>query len=644
MNWRQIQDKLQAAAKHIRQSKILDAATAALLEEIPVVGGFLCRSWDSLSADEESPEKMASFIDAIAEQEKTFNNLRQLVEAQGEQLIGQGRQLGEILVSVVDTSDDVKVIKQQIFRLVETLRIPSAKAAFEVAAAMGEDYRQSSDRIRQAEMVLSQAGAEAEAHSYYQLGMVYLSMGDFEHAEASLLKAVDMEPNLADGLIGLAMIYQRRATEHLREDNYGLAEDAVMKSEGYVKSAMIHDPTDMGIQVHLGYLYKDLAQCYAGTAKVVKAQKAADKAWKCFETALKIKPKNASAHNGLGSLCIIKGDYSGAIEHCGKAVELMPSNLFAQYDLALAYCAQAMGIQEKRERTETMLKGVEAYQKVLELDGTPGQDSLPPQARQRIHEMYQQAMAQLSGPVLPSHFSSGSIYFMPSSALTPDLQRNIERAISTFSEYLQAIGAASVTPVGIKITHNLRKNQGTIACYRIDGTTHFVEVDAQFADEQDLVLRPYMHHVLNHILEEGDRTRKVPSSLDLLESGLAAYFPCSFKGNPHFAPSVPRSEYWNLKNDNKITDLDLAGPYAKFREAIPIWGGVFWELRDTIGQDTADKLLLKTWVVLVSRNDLAREKLASQFASALLDIDTKDEAGQNSAQIKRILTNRGFQR
>lgn len=392
MNWDQIQGKLQSIAKRIRQNKIVDAATAALIEEIPVVGGFLSRYWDNLGGDEESAQSMVSFIEAIAEQKAAFINLRQLVQAHGEKLLEQGATLGEILVRVDETRDSVTAIKTQITRFVETLRIPSAKAAFEAAAAMGEDYRQSRDRVQHAQTVLQQAGAEADASSYYQLGMVYLSMSDFEDAEACLLKAVEMQPDLADALIGLTMIYQRRATEHLRQENYGLAEDAAIRSEGYVKSAMLYDPTDVSLQVHLGYLYKDLAQRYAGTGKAAKAQKVVDKAWGCFATALKINPKNASAHNGLGSLCLMRRDYDGAIEHCGKATELMPDHLFAQFDLAQAYHFKAMSTQEELPRLQTMKKGLEAYIKVVELDGIPSHDTLPPHARQAIDGVYQQVV------------------------------------------------------------------------------------------------------------------------------------------------------------------------------------------------------------------------------------------------------------
>ncbi len=174
MNWSQVQDKLETIVQRIRRNKILDAATVGLLNEIPVVGGFLSRYWDNLAANDQSPEAMAAFIESIAAQETTFNNLYRLVEDQGEQLIEQGEKLGTILLVVSETREDTKEIKTQIRRFVETLEIPSARAAFEQVAAMGEDRRRSLERIKKAEKVLENAGVEADARSYYQLGLLYL--------------------------------------------------------------------------------------------------------------------------------------------------------------------------------------------------------------------------------------------------------------------------------------------------------------------------------------------------------------------------------------------------------------------------------------------------------------------------------------
>jgi hypothetical protein len=152
----------------------------------------------------------------------------------------------------------------------------------------------------------------------------------------------------------------------------------------------------------------------------------------------------------------------------------------------------------------------------------------------------------------------------------------------------------------------------------------------------DVILREYMHHVLLGQSLGGE------NALSLLESGLASYFPCSFKGDPRFAPSISGGD-WNLKNTRKITELDLQDTAVRFSKAIPVWGGVFWELRENLGRDTADGLLLKTWFALASQKKLTDLQIPSRFASVLLETAGKHEAGQHSARIRSILSSRGFQ-
>jgi tetratricopeptide (TPR) repeat protein len=395
MDWQSIQQKIRTLAQRIRNDKIVDSVTAELLAAIPLVGGFLSKYWEKTAGDTESAISMAAFMDAISAQQESFSKLVALVTANGDMLIEQNYSLGQILVSIDETRDNVKDIKTQINRFVETLKIPSAKAAFEIAAAMNEDFQQSSPQLEHAEKVLQMSGDAGDAHSYYQLGMVYLSMSNFSHAEACLLKAVDLRSDLADAMLGIAMIYQRRATEHLRQENFGLAEEAAKKSEGYVKSAMLHDPTDFGIQVHLGYFYKDLAQRFNSTGNKVRANEAFIKAVKCFDNALKVDPDNASAHNGLGSLSIILGEYGEAIHHCNKAIAINPDYLFAHFDLTQCYYAIAVASQDEKSRFHAIENACQAYLKVIDLDGATGGDKLPVHARNAIDGMFKQLKAML---------------------------------------------------------------------------------------------------------------------------------------------------------------------------------------------------------------------------------------------------------
>jgi tetratricopeptide (TPR) repeat protein len=387
MDWHDAQTKLLTAARQIRQNSVLDAATVALLDQVPIVGKFLTRYWDNATRETESPDAMAAFIEAIARQESTFENLSRKIEEQGDLLIAQGSSLGDILLGVDQIRDDVSTMKTQINAFVATLSIPSAKAAFERAAAMGEDLRRSRGKLEEAERLLQQAGHEADAPTFSSLGMLYLSMNEFDRAEACLLRAVELQPELSSALVGLAMIYQRRANDALRQENFGLAEATALRSEGYIKTALEADPTDFGLQVHLGYVYKDLAMRYAGLGRDSQATTFEERAWKSFEGALKIDADDASAENGLGSICLIRGDYDAAIVHVRRALELQPSNLFASFDLAQAYRGQASVIQDPVGRLEALTEEAKAILRTRELDGQAGGDSLPPHAREALQRM-----------------------------------------------------------------------------------------------------------------------------------------------------------------------------------------------------------------------------------------------------------------
>lgn len=395
MSWAQIKAKLLAAAASIRKNKVLDVATEAILGEIPVVGGFLAGYWGKLGGTEDDAAQMADFIDAIASQQQAFDNLSALVAAQGEQLLEQRETLGEILLQVGrigEIGDDVKGIKEQLGRFVRTLGVKSARDAFAAAAAMQHDIEVSGARIKAAEAALVAAGAEANAEDFFRLGILLLATGRSADAKASLLAAVDRKPDLTQALIGLGMIHQRQATEHIRQQNYGLAEDAILEAEGYVKAAMVHDPSDLGLQTQLGYLQKDMAARYGHAGQQGKAAAALAKAERFFENALKVNPADASAHNGIGSLAITRRDYDAAITATTRATELAPTYLFAWFDLAQAHHAKAQASPALEERLQHLAAFLEAYKHVVELDGKA--DALPPHARQAIRGMAEHVIAE----------------------------------------------------------------------------------------------------------------------------------------------------------------------------------------------------------------------------------------------------------
>src|SRR5262249_15468868 len=97
-----------------------------------------------------------------------------------------------------------------------------------------------------------------------------------------------------------------------------------------------------------------------------------------------------------GDVCIFRSDFDGAIANCSKALELAPNYLFAQFDLALAYYYKAQGAQDARTRLEAMKSGIEAYQRLIEIDGTPAAGRLPPNARESIQSAYEAMIATIN--------------------------------------------------------------------------------------------------------------------------------------------------------------------------------------------------------------------------------------------------------
>jgi hypothetical protein len=70
-----------------------------------------------------------------------------------------------------------------------------------------------------------------------------------------------------------------------------------------------------------------------------------------------------------------------------------------------------------------------------------------------------------------------------------------------------------------------------------------------------------------------------------IESGLASYFPASFLNTSHTGFS-DLSQLEQLPA--KRSDLGEATGWG-----IRVWGSAFWELRNTIGQENCDKLLVR---------------------------------------------------
>ena len=219
-------------------------------------------------------------------------------------------------------------------------------------------------------------------------------MSLYDKAKACFLAAIRASPEIGDAYVGLAMNEQLVANEMIRRQNFGIAEESLAKAEQYVTTALKYDTTNPRIHTQLGYVYKDLAQRYIGTPRAAKAHEFTEKAAKHFKMTLALDDNSASAHNGLGNVHMLQGDYDRAIDLSGKATELAPEYLFAFFDLAMAYYAKYRATQTRTERIKAIRGFFEACKEIGRISSSDGAtpeasfpQSLPPAALRSLTQI-----------------------------------------------------------------------------------------------------------------------------------------------------------------------------------------------------------------------------------------------------------------
>jgi hypothetical protein len=190
------------------------------------------------------------------------------------------------------------------------------------------------------------------------------------------------------------------------------------------------------------------------------------------------------------------------------------------------------------------------------------------------------------------------IVFVPSPALTPDLEKCLTASLASFQAYMQRVGFKFKATARVLVQDELVA--GSIAFYDPQQNCMFVQY--AYATDPDVVFREYVHHLLLELQDQATQYHVYAS----IESGLAFYFTCSFNNNPKFGAKTARiagegrGYYMNLANNLLFDEA-----YSKMHptQTGEVWGGAFWELRQLLGQEVADRMLFRTWAGLKA-NDI----------------------------------------
>jgi hypothetical protein len=227
--------------------------------------------------------------------------------------------------------------------------------------------------------------------------------------------------------------------------------------------------------------------------------------------------------------------------------------------------------------------------------------------------------------------------FEPSSALTPKLQSDLQAAFDVYQTYLRGLGYKPPTegPVAIFVDPNLKNAE-----YR----GNRIIIGKKLADDNDALFRELSHHAMQ---AKGNWDNWTDHENNV-ESGLADYFPCSYRDSPLFGERIIEvyrdlPEYKNkralrrMDNDRKFNEAVDASDYHDVGE---IWSGAFWEIRDRLRPSAADKLLYSTFMELQPFN--GGGSFGASFVKTLIEAARSLPDGDRGDDIAAIFKRRKF--
>ena len=157
------------------------------------------------------------------------------------------------------------------------------------------------------------------ADAYGAMGMLLMAAEYREQAEACLLNAEALAPDVVKWSYYLAHLYKARG------------ENA--KSAAAFERVLELQPHFVGALVWLGYALLD--QGRPGAAQPL------------FERAVATEPKSTASLVGLGKAALARSDYAAAVGHLERALAIDPGEAAIHYPLAMAY--RGLGQQDKAE-------------------------------------------------------------------------------------------------------------------------------------------------------------------------------------------------------------------------------------------------------------------------------------------------------
>jgi hypothetical protein len=215
--------------------------------------------------------------------------------------------------------------------------------------------------------------------------------------------------------------------------------------------------------------------------------------------------------------------------------------------------------------------------------------------------------------------------FAGSGAATPEQTYAIQTALMKYREYLAGIVPLREGPVRVQVVPEEKMYGAAVSYY--DPSQDSILVNVKYAD---IVFWPLRDFTVRALLPDGGGQLR-PSLVAIL-SGLATYYPSSFKNDPDFGPDYG-GQLVKFRSLSELR-LDNASP-----DGSSIWGSICWELRTMLGASNSDRLLVEAWKQMGPASQ--PDSYARNFAIKIIDLHNAS-GGTHSDAIRALFERRGL--
>jgi hypothetical protein len=243
---------------------------------------------------------------------------------------------------------------------------------------------------------------------------------------------------------------------------------------------------------------------------------------------------------------------------------------------------------------------------------------------------YLQTRERGTGPSLPA--ASAPISFEQADSLTKPIQDLLQKNLDQYTAYLSNVGFPAAAR-GVKI--KVDKERPTNTMYSGDQ----LAIGEKILGDVSAALQTYTYHVLS-----GARSSEVTFNdlpLASLEVALADYFTCSFLKKPRFGEILAKATNSKqpfvraLDNDRKFAELQSIRSQDEVYDKAEVWGGLFWAIRQKVGQNEADAAIANAWSTVIWPSAKS-ERVTAFLGAVLLPLKAR------SAEVEALMKSRGF--